>query len=143
MCASIVIDVQVIGSITGLSGGDNQAVMIGDDNRGRQIVPDGVLTVVLACTLGPQAAADSRHNLPLERIADLLRQHSGERSSIEHELQAATVRNVLLHNLADYCHRLQDTPECDQDYRPAFIASLIGSITAILSSSAESINKTS
>ena len=87
--------------------------------------------------LGPQAATDSRHNQPLERIADLLRQHGVGLSSIEYELRAVSVRNVLLHNLADYCHRLLSAPECDQDYRPVFIACLIGSITAILSNPSE------
>ncbi len=83
--------------------------------------------------LGPQSSADSRHNQPLQRIAELLRTHQSKLPPLEAEFRMTIVRDILIHSPADYCRRLQNDPDCDQDHRPAFISCLISSITAILS----------
>lgn len=84
-------------------------------------------------SVGPQAPSDKRHNSPLASLSILLRKHSSKVSPIEHELRATMIRNGLLHNLADYCRRIQNTPECDKEYRPIFITNLTKSLVAILS----------
>ncbi len=88
-------------------------------------------------SLGPQSSADSRPNEPLQRIAVLLRIHESKLPPLQAEFRATIVRDVLIHSLADYCLRLQNNPEYDHDHRPAFVASLTGSITAILSQSVD------
>ncbi|MEH6552342.1 MAG: helix-turn-helix domain-containing protein [Pseudomonadales bacterium] len=84
-------------------------------------------------SVGPRAESDQRPNPPLEALSIMLLQHCKGLTHIEFEMRAETVRNILLHNLAAYCRRLEANPECDFEYRPAFVSNLRRSISAVFS----------
>ena len=83
-------------------------------------------------SVAPQAAKDQRDNQALQQLAQHIREHCVNLSTLDYDITMSLVRGLLLSSLADYCRRLEQHPEQDADYRPVFLNKLMAAIEAIL-----------